>query len=504
VKNILRQFPWHVLLFSAYPVMALFAYNLGEAGAEAFLRPLIVSLAAGSILFALIAPIARNIQRAGLIVSLTTVLFFTYGHVVSALADQKVSIPVTALMLFYGLLALTGNGWLAFRLKNPERATVPLNVIALALLAFPIVSMIGFDAQRVLARADVDPAVALNLPADAPRPDIYYIILDSYGRSDLLLDTYDYDNSAFLRRLEDLGFTVATCSQSNYHRTEVSLGSSLNMDYLQNVDPSFNGRDNQNRALLWEKLKHSAVRRALESAGYTTVAFATGFDWLEIKDADVYIEPGALDSQLTAFEALFLRTTFLRGIEDAGLIDLSQDEAQQYRERTLIALNSADQLLKIPGPKFVYMHIVSPHPPFVFGPNGEELDAQSYLNADQKYTPSAYMSGYVLQSEFLTPRVVDLVTRLIRESPTPPIIVIQGDHAPWMQAKSRAFEILNAYYLPDHADAVYPGISPVNTFRVILSTYLGADYPLLEDVSYYSPVPYLFDFSLVTTHCPKP
>ena len=48
---------------------------------------------------------------------------------------------------------------------------------------------------------------------------------------------------------------------------------------------------------------------------------------------------------------------------------------------------------------------------------------------------------------------------------------------------------------------LYPAISPVNTFRLIFNTYLGADYPLLEDISYDSPVPYVFDFSTVSNPC---
>ena len=48
-----------------------------------------------------------------------------------------------------------------------------------------------------------------------------------------------YDNSAFISDLEKMGFYVAKCSQSNYPRTDVSLGSSLNMDYLQNLNDKF-------------------------------------------------------------------------------------------------------------------------------------------------------------------------------------------------------------------------------------------------------------------------
>jgi len=50
-------------------------------------------------------------------------------------------------------------------------------------------------------------------------------------------------------------------------------------------------------------------------------------------------------------------------------------------------------------------------------------------------------------------------------------------------------KILNAYYLPDGgSEAIYPAISPVNTFRTIFNRYFGGNLPLLEDRSYFSPV----------------
>jgi hypothetical protein len=46
--------------------------------------------------------------------------------------------------------------------------------------------------------------------------------------------------------------------------------------------------------------------------------------------------------------------------------------------------------------------------------------------------------------------------------------------------------ILNANYFFDHNyTALYPGITPVNTFRVILNIYFGASLPLLDDRSFF-------------------
>jgi hypothetical protein len=55
--------------------------------------------------------------------------------------------------------------------------------------------------------------------------------------------------------------------------------------------------------------------------------------------------------------------------------------------------------------------------------------------------------------------------------------------------------ILNAIYLPDAAyEHLYEDITPVNTFRLLLKQYLGADLALLDDRCFYSfySKPYAF------------
>src|SRR5690606_20516760 len=85
-------------------------------------------------------------------------------------------------------------------------------------------------------------------------------------------------------------------------------------------------------------------------------------------------------------------------------------------------------------------------------------------------------------------------------SEKPPVIIIQGDHGPggrlkWKSPGDSCYaertSILNAYYLPDGADALlFPNITPVNSFRVVLNAYFGADLEMLPGKSYFtSPLP---------------
>jgi hypothetical protein len=329
---------------------------------------------------------------------------------------------------------------------------------------------------------------------------VYYFILDSYGRDDLLKQAYGYDNSAFIQGLEERGFYVAECSQSNYVRTEISLGSSLNLMYLQDLDPAFSP-DTTRRARLWDSLKHSTARYNFENMGYKTVGFATGFAWNELEDADIFYSPDSISMGMTEFEVLFLQTTLARYVNEMHLIDPDQIMGQNFRDRTMNVFNRVDDIARNPDPTFAYIHLISPHPPFVFGPNGEPTYPPDFWNENREYPPGPYAKGYQNQLTFLNKKMLEAVDAILANSDTPPIIVIQGDHGPWLQTNAKRMRILNAYYLPGHNDKVYPTITPVNTFRLIFDTYFGGKYDMLPDISYFSPVPKLYQFSEIPNPC---
>ncbi|HLA97216.1 MAG TPA: hypothetical protein VJL34_02095, partial [Anaerolineales bacterium] len=97
---------------------------------------------------------------------------------------------------------------------------------------------------------------------------------------------------------------------------------------------------------------------------------------------------------------------------------------------------------------------------------------------------------------FVNRRLEETIDALLANSETPPVIILQSDHGPgsrldWSSpGKTCLWErtaILNAYYLPGSgSDQLYPSISPVNSFRVILNAVFGTDLPLLPDNTYFT------------------
>jgi len=175
------------------------------------------------------------------------------------------------------------------------------------------------------------------------------------------------------------------------------------------------------------------------------------------------------------------------------VINLTEIDGERFRERTMLDFNSAATLARMPGPKFVFIHIISPHEPFVFDADGKPIDPAPlwirtalYAGAiHARLSAAGAFCRYGIRKDAQHP---DL------EIHSPLVIILQTDTAPLFTTGSDEFKILNAYYMPGHTGQLYPGISPVNTFRVVFNAYLGTDLPLLNDASYSSPIPIFMTF----------
>ncbi len=367
---------------------------------------LLVSVLLGGLLFLLLRWILKDVYRAAFLTTLWIALFFSYGHIYLTLLGKWEKINFTPYLLVAWLvLAILFYIWATRPRFTFRDAVLALNVVSLGLVVTSLVQVSsgvqkGSGHYTAAKNASVEQLTRPQNP-----PDVYYFILDSYGRDDLLKEAYGYDNSEFIKGLEERGFFVAECSQSNYVRTEISLGSSLNMMYLQDLDPAFSP-DSTRRARLWDSLKHSAARYNFESMGYKTIGFATGFAWNELEDADIFYSPDSISMGMTEFEVLFLQTTLARYVNEMHLIDPDQIMGQNFRDRTLNVFNRLDDIARNPEPTFAYIHLISPHPPFVFGPNGEPTYPPDFWNENREYPADPYAKGYQNQLTFLNKKML--------------------------------------------------------------------------------------------------
>lgn len=503
LKKFWNETPLHVFFAAAYAPLALLAFNLDQVAPGVVVRPLWMSLALALGLLLLLRVLARDWRRAGLIAALFVVLFFSYGHIYNLLKGIQpggIALFRHRTLLVVWMLIGAGGTWYFWKKPLPlATVTAALNLATLVLVVMPLTQILVPVIADGLAgaRSGRGPAVETGSASpSANEPDIYYIVLDAHGRSDILKEHGGYDSSAFLASLKELGFYVADCSQTNYSLTLLSLASSLNYAYLDELMDA-NGTLN-----VQADIDHSAVRRFLEARGYKTVAFATGFRMTEIKDADIYYQPASPKG--SEFEAQLLDTTLWSAFVDAGLLPKFDLSAENYRDRTLLTLRTLKELPAMPGPKFVFAHIVSPHPPYIFDAQGNFHDVAFGAHDEKNLSPEEMASLYSGQAAFIDNQILEVARAILQNSETPPIIIIQGDHGPLVRDRFIRAPILNAYYLPNGQDGLYPSISPVNSFRVILNDYFGQSLPLLEDVSRFSqdyrdP----FNYKVVPNECGK-
>jgi hypothetical protein len=138
-------------------------------------------------------------------------------------------------------------------------------------------------------------------------------------------------------------------------------------------------------------------------------------------------------------------------------------------------------------------------------------DGNSYTEISGQ---KVYVEQYRDQVIYLNQRIQEVINLILNTSGSNSIIIIQGDHGPGSRLKWNSREetnlqermsIINAYYFPDlDYTQLYPGISPVNTFRIILDQYFGTDLGLLEDRSYFSLMEKPYEFMDVTEELNRP
>jgi hypothetical protein len=511
-----RQLVVHPLLFAAFPVLYLYAHNIQEGVSFGDLvRSLGIVVGGTAVLFAVAALALRNPRKAGLAVSALVLVFFSYGHVYLVVEGWRVGGVVLGRHKILGpVWVLLGIAVVIASIRTKRRLhewTTVLNVVAAGLVLINVFTVFQYQARSMAAeRATIadsaagfkghlpDPDEVRKRPSAAggrnTRPDIYYIMLEEYGGQAGLRQVFGFDNSPFLRSLESRGFYVAHDATANYPRTSLSLASSFNMEYLDFLTDKF-GRDSDDFRPLTRLMQYNRVALFLKSIDYRFIQIGS---WWGPTKVSPIADENVLYGGLSEFDTVLYESTVLR--------PLRQDEFRRREwKRVQFAFNAVELTKKLKGPKFVFAHILVPHGPFVFHPDGRYKTREEVGRQTRE-------ENYIDQVEYANARVLGMLDRLLRgPESSRPVIVLQSDEGPFEGGPTvwrtipdrnlvRKFPILNAYYLPsvDHGE-LYPTLTPVNSFRLVFSLYFGADLATLPDRNYvFRSMKHVYDFTDVT------
>ena len=370
-----------------------------------------------------------------------------------------------------------------------------------------------FEIERIKKSSDLfrKTNFIVNNDKNKKFPDVYYIILDTYMDVNVLNEAYDCDLSWFTASLKEKGFLLPQKSFSNYGETQTSLSSSLNL-FLHDLMPQ-NIKSGKTEFLI----RNNNLKKFFYDLDYKIIE--VGYDYpFKITFAD-----NSFNNTLFSYVKNYFLASWYDLVKPIGLLSNILGywsilnyywlDIQYYRYSKLISdsINYLRDAIEINGPKFVFAHIMCPHGPYVYDKDGNFCGVGESID------------GYVGQAEFISRRICSILDEILIKDNNA-IIILQGDHGACPtdrffvnkffniidlpgDVKNR-FSILNAYYFPDKNkddldclnndkftvykdkeifNKLYRGITPVNSFRIVLNRFFGKNLKLLEDNSFMGP-----------------
>ncbi len=493
------------ILTAVYPVLFLAAQNTSQIKTADIGRTLLIALGGAILIGIICCLVLRSVEKGVLLASLILLLLESYGHIRRVLYGFNPFIGKHTVIFLLIAVVILLTTVILFRTK---RSLLQVNQVILLIVSV----LVLFSAVPVglawIEQIKTETANKRSAPSTVistgNNPDIYFIVLDSYARQDVLKDKFGFDNSPFMNDLNNMGFKFVPCSQSNYQVTMLSLISTLNMEYLTDIPSNDAKVVDKKYELTREQVLNNKVWRFLEARGYQSVAFDTGYPFSELTNATHYFPVILNRDQVNNFEHMAINATIWSAIEpvinrnkpaknESIPFDEFDESPEYFYQVHLNALDVMEDVTNIESPKFVYGHIAFPHDPYVFSASGENV-----IDKPVKGDP------YIAQTKYANTRFTRIIRKIIENSAVPPIIILESDHGYGPNDPDTRLKNMMAFYAPESVtDAVYDTITPVNSFRLVFSKVFSADLPLLPDYSFFSPELEKKDFNVMPSSCPE-
>lgn len=432
-----RRLPiaWYPTLLAVALVVELI--NVGGTSPFAATRPMILAIVGGIALAGLGRLLLGDRDRGGVFAAL---------WVLAMLGSEDIR-------LTYAIVAATVLLLLERYALSPEKQTIRwpridkiAGRIVVVLTLAVIIQSVQLGSLKSAVRAithetPLRPAVN-TAAATSADPDIYMILLDGHTRSDVLQSVFDRHESPLEEALEADGFDTAPKSRSNYTQTAETLTSMFNQAHLADLDAMEDlldqTEDETPGSVVRQLINDNPTWQFLHGRGYEVDSVSSGFEQVAMREADRFVDTG----QLNEFEMAVLSRSLL-----GHLLGWLAPDAVSAQERDRIR-GDFEAIATAPtwigkGPQFVFVHVPSPHPPWVFHadgsprtvPSGQEWLAET--PASTGLTPDELKAGYGDQVEDVDRRLLEALPRLdaaIAARGRPAITIIFSDHGSWIGA----------------------------------------------------------------------
>jgi hypothetical protein len=260
------------------------------------------------------------------------------------------------------------------------------------------------------------------------------------------------------------------------------------------------------KPLVYRMLRNPRVVRFLKALGYRYVLSSLYRPMRNDRAADFRIGGG----DLGGFSHILYSTTVLPALSRAFNVAEEQLDPRRKRwQRSVSQFKEVARTTRSRRPQFVIAHLLLPHPPYL-------LDRKGNFVSEEEEQRRSWRVRYADQVLYTNRKLRELINTLLEDKANPPVIVLQPDEGHWplrywdrsdefnYETASRTelldkFQILNAYYLPGvPRKALYPSITPVNSFRLIFNHYFNAGFRLLPDRAYGRELKPVYHFVEIT------
>lgn len=456
-----------------------------------------------SLIFSIISiPLISDIHKRTIFLCFLIIIIFSYSDFLFFIQRFKLISPENEVNLLLPWLTLPVLFYIFIKKVKKNLVTVNKFILIFSLLAvtFPFVGIAKFEITERLFKPTVSSSVELPTPDKSlvreDLPDIYYIVPDSYGSPDIFKNYYNFDNSKFINFLTEQGFHVPTNHTSNYPITALSLSSTLNMEYIDYLSVYKNSSDTSIVAPLFN---NSNVLKFLKSNNYTYYQIGS---WWEITSFNSQADDNLVfNNRIATRQKLFnqavIRSTILQPVTNFITKGLLLNFVTDARNFTSYQFEQLPKTAELPGPKFVFTHIISPHTPYVFGKDCERVIKNTFDTEHE-------VENYINQVECINSKLEETIKSILAKSKKPPIIIIQSDEGPtflrlhlpeensWGDANDdllkQKMPVFAAYYLPGVNKSEFASFSSsVNIFRFVFNKYFNTNFEILEDKNYIFP-----------------
>jgi hypothetical protein len=487
MQNISKSFPIYPILFAAYSILFIYNNNIDELSLSQIFLPIVGIILLSVIVWAGMRLFIKDNQKAACIASIFIFFFISYGFW-GRLIDNNICLE-KKLFGFWGYNKVAyislGSIFAAITLiiviskKKFNNISKYLNITSLMLIVFILVSITNksLNFKKYHSKNSIEEQCQANCVManfDNKSPDIYYIILDAYTSSNILKNDLGFDNKEFETFLKSKGFKIADKSHANYGTTLTSLSSSLNMDYHSNL--GVNLKDRIKKDYFYNLIKQNRVWMFLRKHGYRMFVCSS-----YALSGYYYNDNRVVNCSPEKFSENFLGRFSVFILENSPVAVLFKSPMSKHRQDIKYSFEKLKEIINAPGPKFVFFHILSPHPPYVFGPDGGAVKKDS--KGLQRYVDQIIFTNKMMES---------CVEDILHKTNKNVVIVIQGDHGLfpliWDLKNdiivNQRMQIFNAFYSKECDSCFYDSITPVNSFRKILNYYFHANMPYLPDSSF--------------------